>query len=58
MLIEIEVTIDSKGLEVNPDYQLEELELHKSLSGGTKVDASVAEKLVILPKNVVRRTLL
>ena len=30
-IIETEVTVDSRGLEVNPDHQLEDLELNQGL---------------------------
>ena len=55
-IIEIEVTVDSRGLEVNLGPQLEGLELYQGLSAETKIDASFADSLVTLPKNSMRRT--
>ena len=41
--IEIKITIDSKGLEVYPDHNLKDLELHQGLPVEIKIDVSVAE---------------
>ena len=54
--IEIEVTVESRGLEVNQEHQLKDLELHHDLPVEIKIDVSVADNLVILIKNILRRT--
>ena len=56
--IEIEVKMDNNGSKANPDAQLEDLELHQGLQAEIKTAVSVRDNLVILPKNVLRRTLL
>ena len=56
--IEMKVTVDSRDLEVNPELQLEDLELHQGLPAEIKIDFSVADSLVILAKNDLKRTYL
>ena len=48
--IHLEVTTDRKDLEVNPD-----LEFHQGFQD-IKIDVSLAANLIILAKNVLRRT--
>ena len=55
-IIKIRVTVDSRGLEVNPDHQLEDLKLNECLLTKIKIDVSIADSLVILPKKVLRGT--
>ena len=57
-IIEIVMTVDSKGLEVNPYHQVEYLELHQGLPVEIRTDVSVADTLIILPGNVSRKILL
>ena len=48
--IEIEMTVDSNGSGVDPDHQLEHLELDQCHSAEISIDASVGDNLVMLPK--------
>ena len=57
-IIEKEVTVDNKGSEVNPGHQLEGIELHQGLPIDIKTYLSVADSLVILQKNALRRIFL
>ena len=53
--IEIEVKNDNRGLGVNPNLQLADLELDQSLPAEIKINVSVADNLVILHKIILRR---
>ena len=44
------------GSKVNPDQQLEDEELHQGLP--VEINTNVSDKLVKLPKIILRRTLL
>ena len=50
------MTVDSIGLEVSQDDQIEDPGLHQGLQTKIKMDFSTADNLVILPKNVLRKT--
>ena len=59
--IETEVMVGNKGLEVNPDPQIrvqtiQDPELHLGLQAETMIYVFLADNLVILPKNSLRRT--
>ena len=54
----IEVTADNNCTGINLYHQLENLELHQCLLAEIKIDVSVADSLVILPKIVMRRMFL
>ena len=56
--IEIKVTTYDKGSEVNPDPPPEDLEFHQSLPAGIMTDISTLDSVDILPKTVLRRSLL
>ena len=45
------MTMDSRGLEVNPDHQIRDLEWHQDLSAEKKIGVSIFESLVILQMN-------
>ena len=49
------MSIDIKGTK---DPTLDDIEFHQGIPVEIKTDVSVVENLVILPKNVLRRTLL
>ena len=49
--IGIEVTGDSICLEVNPDQNLEYLELYQGLQAEINIDVSTADHLAVFPKN-------
>ena len=51
--IEMEVIADTEGGEVNPLYQLEDLELHQGLPVTRMAEVSAVDNLVILPKIVL-----
>ena len=57
-IIEIEVTIHSKCLEINAEFQLEDLELHHNLPTETRIGTSVVDNSVIVLKNALRITFL
>ena len=48
--IGIEVMSHSKGLEVNPNHHLEDIEMHQGLLAKIKIDISITDSLVILQR--------
>ena len=51
--MQVEVRVDNK---VNADHQLQDLELHQWFLMETKIYVLIVDNLVVLPKNVLRRT--
>ena len=52
-MIGIKVKVDSRGLKVNQDHQLEERELHQGFPAEIMTDVSVIDSLITLPKAVL-----